>query len=216
MMSKCSISFLTLFRHHQNSHLRNALQTNFRSHTVVRDTCDIHVELHSARHPCCLHSVTFYLFSVITQFPISEVRCRQISDLTKISVIFIWCCIHPWHPWCHVQFPPYPSPLLSTFRLHTSSVTSVMSMINFIQTHLRHDQISHLCRRRRIMTWTSNLPSPQCVAELWYMNTKSPISAVRRRIMTWTWNFHIKSFRSPQCVAGSHSIVSSLIVNGIV
>ena len=40
---QCSISSLTLFRRHQNSHLRSMLQTNFRSHTVVRDTCDIHV-----------------------------------------------------------------------------------------------------------------------------------------------------------------------------
>ena len=40
---ECSISSWTLFPRHQSSHLRSVLLTNFWSHTVVCDTCDIHV-----------------------------------------------------------------------------------------------------------------------------------------------------------------------------
>ena len=142
------------------------------------------------------------------KYPTSAVRCRQISDPTQlsvISVIFIWCCIHPWHPWCHVQFHPHPSALLPNFPspqcvADKFPISHIMRDIRDVNDRL-HPYSSPL--------W-SNLPSPQCVAESWHMNIqflipagrgtimtldiKFPISAGRRRIMMWTRNFHIKVF----------------------
>ena len=108
------------------------------------------------------------------------------------------------------------SALQTNFRFHTSSVTSVMSMINFISTHLRYDQISHLrsawqnhdtdikfrisAGRRRIMTHEHQISDLRRTSQDHDANTKFP---------------H-QSFRSPQCVAGSHSIVQSLTVNSTV
>ena len=159
-----------------------------------------------------------------------------ISDLTHSSVtcvIFMFSCSRPSHPWCHVPFHSHTSSLLSNFRPHTTFVTSVMSMFTFTLTfliikfpisHTLHDirDVNAQFHTNSSPLW-SNLPSPQCVAESWHIDIKFQISAGRRRIMTHehqisdlrrasqdhdvNTKFPHQSFRSPQCVAGSHSIV---------
>ena len=105
---------LILLCYDQISHPWRAMQANFRSHIVVRNICDIHVQLQSSMtsvislFSCTLPFPHYYpisdfthppwhlwcqnaqfhplLFSVIIKIPISAMRCRPISDLTQLSV----------------------------------------------------------------------------------------------------------------------------------
>ena len=157
---------LTLLRYYPISHLRSALQTNFRFHTFAHGIRDVNIQLHTTFSSllsnfrphtiiCDIRDVNVQLHPnsspLLSNFrtqtvvrDICDIRIHLQSSMTSVMSLFS-CTL--------------PSLLLSNFRFHTSSLTPVMSMLNFILNSFPS---------------SSKFPSPQYVADQFPISHSCP------------------------------------------